>query len=208
MNFVVMNPYKCVNCNEDFPKGRRVAQYCSALCRTQAYRRKHTAPEDVRKTIACIVCFKPFHQTNKRQKFCGLDCRAIYHTNLRAAKQEKNIARVYYDPQPGDLVESAGSFRWIVGRGVVQRRHPLYGPDKHSTDCVTFRNLPSNEEQMMKLTEWKNWCKTRNGNDKTQVRHVLTRKEKPVFVETEEAVIERQAIKAFRRQFNLERGAQ
>jgi hypothetical protein len=198
----------CIQCKSTFEKEGRKTCYCSVLCRLHAYRAAKTVPEDVHKTLPCIVCSKPFHQTNKRQKYCGPDCRAIYHTNLRATKQTANIARVYYDPQPGDLVESAGSFRWIVGRGVIQRLHPLYGLAKRPVDCVTFRNLPSNEEQMIKLTEWKNWCKARNGNDNTQVHHVLTRKDKPVFAETEEAVIERQAAKAFHRQFNLKRGVQ
>lgn len=198
----------CLHCKASFPKNRRVAAFCSSLCRLRAYRAKNTAPEDVRRTVPCAVCSTLFTQKTKTQKFCGLDCRTLYHTKLCEAKQTRTIMRVYYDPQPGDLVESAGTFRWIVARGMTQRVHPVYGQDNKLSDCVTFRNLPSNEEHMMKLSEWKNWCKNRNGKDKTQVKHTLTRKEKPVFVETDAAVVERQAAKAFNRQFNLERGNQ
>ena len=175
-----MLSYTCIQCQLPFFKEGRAANFCSQLCRTKAHRAKGKTEADFCRTLSCVVCTKPFLQAHKTQRYCSLDCRALFHTKLRNGKQTAEILRIYYDPQPGDLVESDGSFRWVVRRETVRRNHPLYGEDKRTSDCVVFRNVPSNEELTMKLTEWKNWCKQRNGNDKTRVKHVLTRKEKPL----------------------------
>ncbi len=173
-----MPTYTCSHCKLPFSKEGRLASFCSALCRTRSHREKNRTEADFCRTLACATCSKPFSQVHKTQRYCSLDCRAVCHTRLREARQTAEIMRIYYDPQPGDLVESDGCFRWIVRRGVEKRKHAIHGEDKRVSDCVTFRNLPFNEELTMKIAEWKNWCKDRNGSEKTRVRHVLTRKEK------------------------------
>lgn len=196
----------CLHCKQSFPKRVRLSHFCSTVCAQSAWRARQRAPEDILRTLPCAVCSTPFMQKKKDQRYCSIDCRVLFHASKRHAGQPSNIQRIFYDPQPGDLIQSGDAFRWVVARGMTCRKHPVYGTESYPSDCVTFRNLPSNEEHMAKLTEWKNWCKKRNESAKTALTHVLTRKDKPVFVETDEAVIERQAAKAFNRQFNLERG--
>lgn len=196
----------CVQCHKLFPKNVRRADFCGPVCRLQASRARKRLPEHALRTIQCPTCKTAFQQKRHDQRYCSIDCRQLCHTTKRHKGDPSNIQRVFYDPQPGDLIQSGDLFRWVVARGMVCRKHPVYGTASRLSDCVTFRNLPSNEEHMMKLSEWKNWCKMRSNAERTAVKHVLTRKARPVFVETDEAVAERQAQKAFIRQFNLERG--
>lgn len=196
----------CVQCHKLFPKKVREALFCGPVCRVRASRARKRLPEHTLRTIQCPVCNLTFQQKRHDQRYCSLDCRQLCHATKRYKGRPSDIQRVFYDPQPGDLIQSGDLFRWVVARGTACRKHPTYGVDRKPSDCVTFRNLPSNEEHMMKLSEWKNWCKKRNYAENTAVKHVLTRKAHPVFVETDEAVAERQAQKAFIRQFSLERG--
>lgn len=182
-------PLTCVACGVTFPRGKRAANYCSPLCRQKAWRDKDKAPEDFCRTLNCVNCQKPFMQNHKSQKFCDRHCKRFADTKARSLRQQgADISRVYNDPQAGDLVQSGGSYRWVVRTGPGLRRG---APDE-----VTFRTLPSNDETTVTVLEWQTWCKLRNGNRITSVTHVLARKLRPLNVMSDAEVTSRQRAAA------------